>query len=107
MEVCRLMAHSLATVVPSLWYENNPLSIIESLCAGTPVIGADIGGIPELLTADNGLTFAPGDVAGLKDAIAKAMQQNSFDYQSIAEAARAKFSLDEHFGKLETIYNEK
>ncbi len=107
IEVCRLMAHSSATVVPSLWYENNPLSIIESLCAGTPVIGANIGGIPELLTAGNGLTFAPGDVGGLKDAIAAVMRQKSFDHRGIALSARAKFSFDSHLEKLETIYNEK
>ena len=41
------------TVIPSIWYENNPLSVIESLCCGTPVLGRDIGGIPELLESDN------------------------------------------------------
>ena len=41
------------TVIPSVCYENNPLSVIESLCCGTPVLGRDIGGIPELLESDN------------------------------------------------------
>lgn len=41
------------TVLPSIWYENNPLGIIESLCCGTPVLGRNIGGIPELLETEN------------------------------------------------------
>jgi len=36
-------------IIPSEWYENNPLTIIESFALGTPVIGANIGGIPELI----------------------------------------------------------
>ena len=39
-------------VVPSIWYENCPYSIIESLAIGKPVIGSNMGGIPELV--DNG-----------------------------------------------------
>ena len=49
------------TVVPSECYENNPLSAIESLSAGTPVLGADIGGIPELITPSTGMLFEPAD----------------------------------------------
>jgi len=41
------------TVIPSIWYENNPLSVIESLSCGTPVLGRNIGGIPELLEIDS------------------------------------------------------
>jgi glycosyltransferase involved in cell wall biosynthesis len=41
-------------VVPSTSYENSPNVILESFAAGTPVLGADIGGIPELLRAGGG-----------------------------------------------------
>ncbi|OKZ06125.1 MAG: hypothetical protein BHV75_21025 [Bacteroides oleiciplenus] len=37
------------TVIPSIGYENNPLSVIESMCCGTPVLGRNMGGIPELV----------------------------------------------------------
>ncbi|MBU0742208.1 glycosyltransferase, partial [bacterium] len=36
-------------VLPSEWYENGPLSLLEALATGVPVVGADIGGIPECL----------------------------------------------------------
>lgn len=54
------------SVVPSTWRENMPYSIVESLAAGTPVIGSEIGGIPELVQdGKTGFIFTPGDSDGL------------------------------------------
>ena len=54
------------SVVPSTWRENMPYSIVESLAAGTPVIGSEIGGIPELIhDGKTGFIFTPGDSNGL------------------------------------------
>ena len=44
-----LVARAKVTVYPSQWPENCPLSVIESISLGTPVIGSDMGGIPELI----------------------------------------------------------
>ena len=45
-------------VVPSIWYENCPYSVMETLAIGKPVIGADIGGIPELVQNQyTGITY--------------------------------------------------
>jgi glycosyltransferase involved in cell wall biosynthesis len=55
-------------VVPSIWYDNSPTVIRESFSFGTPVIGSDIGGIPELINDGvNGLLFEPGNVDELKE----------------------------------------
>lgn len=60
------MRHASFSVVPSEWYENNPMSVLESFGAGTPVLGADIGGIPELVRhGSTGLIFSPSDKASL------------------------------------------
>ena len=48
-ELRELIRNSLCTVLPSEWYENCPMSVLESYAYGKPVIGADIGGIPELI----------------------------------------------------------
>jgi len=48
-EIKKIIGKARFMVTPSEWYENYPLSIIESLCLGTPVLGAKIGGIPEMI----------------------------------------------------------
>lgn len=59
-----------ALVVPSLWYENNPLVIQEAYAAGRPVIASDLGGMAEFTTHGvSGLLFAPGDAAALAEAM--------------------------------------
>lgn len=57
-----------AVVLPSEWYENAPLSVLESLAMARPVIGAQIGGIPEMVReGQSGWLFPSGDVARLAD----------------------------------------
>lgn len=63
-----------AAVVPSVWYENCPLSVLEPLSLGIPVIGSDLGGIPELLE-EGGVTVPPGEAASLATAIADLWEQ--------------------------------
>ncbi len=66
-ELARLIAEARFSVYPSEWYENCPFSVMESISLGTPVLGADIGGIPELIRdANDGMLFASGDEADLK-----------------------------------------
>jgi glycosyltransferase involved in cell wall biosynthesis len=48
-ELSELIAKAAFTVIPSKWYENCPMSVLESFAFGKPVIGARIGGIPELI----------------------------------------------------------
>ncbi len=58
------------SICPSEWYENCPFSVMESQMYGTPVLGADIGGIPELIKAGKtGDLFQSGDVMELKKKI--------------------------------------
>jgi glycosyltransferase involved in cell wall biosynthesis len=59
-----------ALVVPSIWWENSPLVVIEALGAGIPVIASRTGGVGDLVPGDAGLLVPPGDTAALRDAIA-------------------------------------
>jgi len=65
----RLVARCMFTVLPSTCYENNPLAVMESFAMGKPVIGSDIGGIPELIGKERGLCFKPGDATDLRQKI--------------------------------------
>ena len=65
-----LVRGARAVVLPSEWYENAPMSVLESFALGKPVIGADIGGIPELIApGSNGWVFQSGDVQALADVL--------------------------------------
>ena len=102
--VSRLVAQARCTVIPSEWYENNPLSVIEALCAGTPVVGARIGGIPELVTAERGLTYTPKSVEELTQCISKMMISGCYDSAKIAADSRIRFSAETHLHLLEEVY---
>lgn len=70
-ELQRLIGEALALVLPSEWYENAPVSILEAYALGRPVIGARIGGIPELVAdGETGLLVEPGNAAALAEALA-------------------------------------
>lgn len=94
-------------VLPSEWSENNPLTVIESQSLGTPVLGARIGGIPELIDEGvSGMTFESGNVDDLRDKILQ-MWNSEFDYESIANNAIARYSSEAYYEKLMEIYNNK
>ena len=56
-------------VLPSLWWENSPLTVLEALAAGRPVVASRTGGVPEVLPPSAGLLVAPGDVEDLRAAL--------------------------------------
>jgi len=103
-----ILGTSSGMVIPSECYENNPLSVIESLCLGTPVIGAKIGGIPELIfVGKNGSVFEPGNVTDLQNQIKKLFEATvKFDYPGIASEARGRYMSGIYYDKLITIYNK-
>ena len=65
-----LIRQARFTVYPSEWYENCPFSVMESQLYGTPVLGANIGGIPELIQpGKTGELFESGNSIDLKNKI--------------------------------------
>lgn len=76
-----------ALVLPSEWYENAPISILEAYACGKPVIGARIGGIPELIEEGNtGWLFDSGSVEQLSELLATI---TALPDQKVSEAGRA------------------
>jgi glycosyltransferase involved in cell wall biosynthesis len=59
-----------ALVVPSVWWENSPLTALEALAAGVPVVASATGGVPEIIPPGAGALVPPGDVAALRSALA-------------------------------------
>ena len=102
-EIKELVGKARFSVIPSEWYENNPLSVIEAQCLGTPVLGAKIGGIPELTE----YTFKSGDAEDLKAHIEK-MWNTTFDYSAIAHESMKKYDAEPYYKDILEIYgNDK
>ena len=101
-----LLSNARFSVLPSECYENNPLGIIESLCAGTPVVGARNGGIPELIegTPHRGIIFTPGSETELAAAIEQ-MWNYDTPNGDISRKAIKEFSPETHYKQLMQIYN--
>lgn len=73
-EVHQLVAGAAAVVVPSRWYENQPMTVLEAFALGRPVIGSDLGGTPELvLDGDTGWLVPADDPVALARAMAAAV----------------------------------
>jgi glycosyltransferase involved in cell wall biosynthesis len=86
------------TVVPSVMPEPFGCVVVESMAAGTPVVGSRIGGIPEqIVDGTTGLLFEPGDEVDLSRALSKLMSDEPLRLR-MAEASqrryRETFSLD-------------
>jgi glycosyltransferase involved in cell wall biosynthesis len=107
-KVYEIVSHARFMVLPSICYENNPFSVIEALCMGTPVLGAQSGGIPELIEEGiNGFLFTPKNCSELKEKIEFCFDyfHAGYNYQKIAEQAQNKFSPETFYCKLTGIYN--
>ena len=109
-ELTDLVSKAYFVVVPSEWYENNPMTIIEAYSVGTPVIGAKIGGIPEIVVdGKTGFQFESGNVKALNQIIRKAYDLNVDEYAEMSahtiEFANEHLSKVVYYSNLIRFYN--
>lgn len=97
-------------VVPSEWYENCPMSVLEAMAYGKPVVGSRMGGIPELVKhEETGLLYDAGDVVGLQACLDRLMANKSLRKEmGIAGRKRVEqyFTLNKHHQGLMNIYQQ-
>lgn len=98
-------------VIPSEWYENNPISVIESLALGTPVIGSNIGGIPELVINNlTGYLHEPGNYKGIEKVIQQTANLDISSYQQLVkngeDIVENNCSKVKYYNKLISIYKD-
>jgi glycosyltransferase involved in cell wall biosynthesis len=106
-----LVRSARATVLPSEWYENAPLSLMESYALGTPVIGAAIGGIPELIREqETGITFKSGNVDSLAAALRQVADMPDRQLADMARSGRnwmaSDFTPEKYRERLVQLYEE-
>ena len=101
-EVYEWLGKASCLIFPSAGYESLPKTLIESMAVGTPVVGADIGSIPEIvLDNETGYLFPVGDPDGLAEAVEKFFENESFTRMTMRERCRQEF---ENRFKRETNY---
>jgi len=101
-----LIREARFSVYPSEWYENCPFSVIESQMYGTPVLGANIGGIPELIqNGKTGELFESGNHAELKAKLQKLWSNDELIDKYIENCRSINFdTIEEYYRKLLEIY---
>lgn len=88
-ELHDLVRGARAVVLPSEWYENAPMSVLESFALGTPVIGARIGGIPEMvIKGHTGWTFESRNAADLAELLSRIKSMPAAQVAQTGRAAR-------------------
>lgn len=109
-ELRELIQNSICTVLPSEWYENCPMSILESYAYGKAVIGTDIGGIPELIIdKEDGFLIPPVDENALRECL-QWVSDNKDKVVEMGKIGRKKieeeFNADIHYDRIMNVYNE-
>lgn len=107
-ELVEIVSGATCVVIPSELYENCPMTILEAFAAGRPVIGANIGGIPELIEeGQDGLIFEPKNPADLAQKV-RWIWANRGKAREMGMLGRAKmeerFNAELHYEGLMNIY---
>lgn len=110
-ELFGLVGSSRATVLPSEWYENAPISVLESMALGTPVIGADVGGIPEMVReGETGWLFPSGNVDALADTLTAVATSSDERVEQMGRRGRQlveqEFSPERYTSAVTELYGE-
>ena len=100
-----------AVVLPSQWYENAPLSVLEAYALGKPVLGSDMGGIPELVReGETGSIFKANSVIDLARSLDSFASMPDSDVISYGRAGRAlamnEYSPAHYVERISSIYAE-
>ena len=95
-------------VVPSIWYENCPYSVLETLAIGKPVIGSNMGGIPELVS-DNENGYIYDTIEELTEKMNMLFSDEEivkkFSKKS-KELATEKYDREVYYSELKNIYDK-
>jgi len=108
LDLIRTISEARFSVYPSEWPENCPFSVMESQVYGTPVVGADMGGIPELIKNEKtGLLFQAANPDDLVDKITTLWYNHSLLDELTENCLKVEFDTPEIYGeKLLNLYRQ-
>jgi glycosyltransferase involved in cell wall biosynthesis len=96
-QLWEVLAELDVLVVPSRWPDNSPNIILEAQAAGLPILGSNVGGIPELVAHErNGLLFEPDDAAGIARQLQRLLDEPDLLARLQQQAPRVRTIAEEH-----------
>lgn len=103
----KLIREARFSIYPSEWYENCPFSVMESQMYGTPVLGADIGGIPELIcVGKTGELFESGNEYDLKEKVQKLWKNKELCAEYSINCQNISFdTIEGYYEKIMEVYH--
>lgn len=98
-----------AVILPSEWYENAPISIMEAYALERPVIGANIGGIPEMIKEnETGTLFESGNVEALSQVLKQYDEMSTEELLKMGQAGRQwvenDFTVEHYVDRVQALY---
>lgn len=109
-EIRKYISNSRFVVVPSVWYENCPYSILETMEIGKPIIGSNIGGIPELIEDNiNGYLYEFNNVNILKEKMTKLFNNKNYVKEfskNSKQLFEEKYSASQYYKQIIALYEE-
>ena len=105
----RLLRESDLLLLPS-HAEGFPMSIIEGMAYGLPIVASKVGGIPQIVSeGENGFLFACGDTSSMADAVLLLLRNPSLREQFRQKSysiEQGHYTFDQHLNKLEQVYRK-
>lgn len=99
---------AIAVLLPSRVEEVFPMTILEAMAAGKPVIASEVGGVPEIVVDRmNGFLVRPLDMNGWKEAVDRLASSNDLSRQlgmNAREAIEGPFHIERHFERVMQVY---
>lgn len=104
-EVVKLMQNARLLIFPSEWYEGFPMTLVEALACGLPVVASRLGSMASIIDENIGALFTPGDASSLVKVV-KQLERSSLTDKQLAARKRfeACYSADRNYTLLMAIY---
>jgi len=106
-DLAQMLSEFDVAVVPPIWQDNAPLVVLEALSAKKPIIGANIGGIPDFVQDGvNGLLFEAGNSSDLAEKMTRIIKSPDL-LETFKRNIKSQKTMREHSKDIEEIYRDQ
>ncbi len=104
-DLVKIVLEAKAVVIPSIWWENMPLNMLEALSLGKVIIASNTGGMPEIIKeGDNGFLFSPKNIIELREKINQLKKVNLEEMSISAKKSVSDLNPENNIKNIENVY---